>query len=183
MALPDRVNIEPCGELPYDQNIEPMATKKTEKKTSAAGGNKVSNARTGKVAVKRPSKPISSTRSPAKAAVKKTASKATASVTAAKRAVTVLTVPIATGKMTVGRVPAPKTPKVPAKAAVKVAKPEPQRAASRMPGEQHPGQTSAAGRQQDRKGSQIERERHQYPGSTIPKAGAGRSNKRPKRKG
>lgn len=49
--------------------------------------------------------------------------------------------------------------------------------ASRMPGEQHPGQTSPETKLHDRPGSQPERERHQNPGSTTPKRGAGRSNK------
>ena len=54
--------------------------------------------------------------------------------------------------------------------------------AARMPGEQHPGQTASEGKMHDRIGSQIERERHQYPGSSNPKSGSGRSNKRPKGK-
>ena len=49
--------------------------------------------------------------------------------------------------------------------------------ASRMPGEQHPGQTSPESKLHDRPGSQPERERHQHPGSTTPKRGAGRTDK------
>ncbi len=49
--------------------------------------------------------------------------------------------------------------------------------AARMPGEQHPGQTSLDTKLHDRPGSQPERERHQHPGSTTPKRGSGRSNK------
>lgn len=48
---------------------------------------------------------------------------------------------------------------------------------SRMPGEQHPGQTSPETKLHDRPGSQPERERHQHPGNTTPKRGPGRSNK------
>jgi hypothetical protein len=59
---------------------------------------------------------------------------------------------------------------------------EPRAIAARMPGEQHPGQTASEGKMHDRIGSQIERERHQYPGSSNPKSGSGRSNKRPKGK-
>ncbi|HRD51119.1 MAG TPA: hypothetical protein PKY96_00575 [Flavobacteriales bacterium] len=40
----------------------------------------------------------------------------------------------------------------------------------------HPGQPDARARK-DRAGSQLERERHQHPSSTIPNAGAARSNK------
>jgi hypothetical protein len=47
-----------------------------------------------------------------------------------------------------------------------------------LPGEQHPGQTSTQGRLHDRAGSQPEQERHRHPGSTTPKRGAARSNKR-----
>ncbi|MBK8500404.1 MAG: hypothetical protein IPL52_16685 [Flavobacteriales bacterium] len=50
------------------------------------------------------------------------------------------------------------------------------------PGEQHRGQTAEHGSAHDRPGSQLERERHLYPGSTIPKAGSARSNKKPKGK-
>ena len=59
---------------------------------------------------------------------------------------------------------------------------EPRAIAARMPGEQHPGQTAMEGHLHDRLGSQIERERHQYPGSSNPKSGSGRSNKRPRGK-
>jgi hypothetical protein len=59
---------------------------------------------------------------------------------------------------------------------------EPRAIAARMPGEQHPGQTASEGKMHDRIGSQIERERYQYPGSSNPKSGSGRSNKRPKGK-
>jgi hypothetical protein len=55
---------------------------------------------------------------------------------------------------------------------------KPRNLAAQLPGEQHPGQTSAAGKLHDRPGSQPERERHQHPGSTNPKSGAARSNKR-----
>ena len=54
---------------------------------------------------------------------------------------------------------------------------------ARMPGEQHPGQTSAETRLHDRAGSQLERERHMRPGSTNPTSGAGRTNKRAVKKG
>ncbi len=54
---------------------------------------------------------------------------------------------------------------------------------ARMPGEQHPGQTSAEARLHDRAGSQLERERHQHPGSTTPKRGAARTNKKAAKKG
>jgi hypothetical protein len=54
---------------------------------------------------------------------------------------------------------------------------------ARMPGEQHPGQTSAETRLHDRAGSQLERERHMRPGSTNPQSGAGRTNKRAVKKG
>jgi len=40
----------------------------------------------------------------------------------------------------------------------------------------HPGQPDGRSKQ-DRPGSQLERERHMHPNSTIPKAGAARSNK------
>lgn len=55
---------------------------------------------------------------------------------------------------------------------------KPRNLAAQMPGEQHPGQTSAESKLHDRPGSQPERVRHQHPGSTIPKSGAARSNKR-----
>lgn len=54
---------------------------------------------------------------------------------------------------------------------------------ARMPGEQHPGQTSAETRLHDRADSQLERERHQHPGSTTPKRGAARTNKKAAKKG
>jgi hypothetical protein len=69
-----------------------------------------------------------------------------------------------------------------AKRAVSPVVHEPRAIAARMPGEQHPGQTASEGKMHDRIGSQIERERHQYPGSSNPKSGSGRSNKRPKGK-
>jgi hypothetical protein len=59
---------------------------------------------------------------------------------------------------------------------------EPRAIAARMPGEQHPGQTSGESHMHDRIGSQLERERHMHPGSSNPKSGSGRSNKRPKGK-
>ncbi len=40
----------------------------------------------------------------------------------------------------------------------------------------HPGQPDARAKK-DRAGSQLERERHLHPSSTIPNAGAARSNK------
>lgn len=60
----------------------------------------------------------------------------------------------------------------------KAGKAKPRPSAARLPGEQHPGQPTGAGKQHDRAGSQPERERHMRPGSTIPKAGAGRTNKK-----
>jgi hypothetical protein len=54
---------------------------------------------------------------------------------------------------------------------------EPRNLAERMPGEQHPGQTTPESKLHDRAGSQLERERHQHPGNTTPKRGSGRSNK------
>jgi hypothetical protein len=60
---------------------------------------------------------------------------------------------------------------------------KPGRVDARMPGEQHPGQTSAETRLHDRAGSQMERERHMRPGSTNPKSGAGRTNKRAVKRG
>ena len=48
------------------------------------------------------------------------------------------------------------------------------------PGEQHPGQTAEQSTTHDRKGSQLEVERHMHPNGSIPKAGSARSNKRPK---
>ncbi len=59
-----------------------------------------------------------------------------------------------------------------------VGRPKPDTADARMPGEQHPGQTAMKGRQHEQPGSQIERERHLYGGSTTPKRGAGRTNKK-----
>jgi hypothetical protein len=55
---------------------------------------------------------------------------------------------------------------------------KPRNLAERMPGEQHPGQTTPESKLHDRAGSQPERERHQHPGSTTPKRGAGRTDKR-----
>jgi len=55
---------------------------------------------------------------------------------------------------------------------------KPRNLAAQMPGEQHPGQTSAQGRLHDRAGSQPEQERHRHPGGTTPKRGTARSNKR-----
>ncbi len=43
-----------------------------------------------------------------------------------------------------------------------------------------PGQTSAKGPARDRKGSQLEREKHEYPNSSVPHQGSARSNKDPK---
>jgi hypothetical protein len=51
---------------------------------------------------------------------------------------------------------------------------------SAKPGELHRGQTAEQGTLHDRRGSQIERERHRSPGNTILKAGSARSNKKPK---
>ncbi len=51
------------------------------------------------------------------------------------------------------------------------------------PGKQHRGQPEGLSPSHDRAGSQLERERHLYPGSTIPKAGSARSNKKPKKRG
>lgn len=51
------------------------------------------------------------------------------------------------------------------------------------PGESHRGQTAEQGSLHERRGSQIERERHKSPGSTILKAGSARSNKKPKSSG
>lgn len=51
------------------------------------------------------------------------------------------------------------------------------------PGKQHRGQPEGASSTHDRAGSQLERERHLYPSSTIPKAGSARSNKKPKKRG
>ena len=45
------------------------------------------------------------------------------------------------------------------------------------PGESHPGQTAEHGPAHDRIGSQLEREKHMHPGSTVPNQGAARSNK------
>jgi hypothetical protein len=59
-----------------------------------------------------------------------------------------------------------------------VDRPKPRAADARMPGEQHPGHTGMTGRMHEQLGSQIERERHDYGGSTTPKSGAGRTNKR-----
>lgn len=59
-----------------------------------------------------------------------------------------------------------------------VGKPKPKTADARMPGEQHPGQTGMTARMHEQPGSQIERERHVYGGSTRPKSGAGRTNKK-----
>ncbi|MBK9175253.1 MAG: hypothetical protein IPM46_02720 [Flavobacteriales bacterium] len=60
----------------------------------------------------------------------------------------------------------------------KAGKAKPRPAAARMPGEQHPGQPTSASKHHDRAGSQLERERHLRPGSAVPKAGAGRTNKK-----
>lgn len=60
----------------------------------------------------------------------------------------------------------------------KAAKPRPRPADSAMPGERHPGQPTGVSRSHDRKGSQLERERHMRPGSAIPKAGAARTDKK-----
>ena len=43
-----------------------------------------------------------------------------------------------------------------------------------------PGQTNAKGPAHDRKGSQLEREKHGHPNSTVPNQGSARSNKDPK---
>jgi len=59
-----------------------------------------------------------------------------------------------------------------------VGTPKPKPADARMPGEQHPGRTAMKARQHEQPGSQIERERHLYGGSTTPKSGAGRTNKK-----
>lgn len=59
-----------------------------------------------------------------------------------------------------------------------VGRPKPRADDARMPGEQHPGQTGTTSRMHERIGSQIERERHLYGGSTTPKRGAGRTNKK-----
>ena len=59
-----------------------------------------------------------------------------------------------------------------------VGKPKPKAADARLPGEQHPGQTGMTARMHEQPGSQIERERHVYGGSTRPKSGAGRTNKK-----
>ncbi|MBK6410091.1 MAG: hypothetical protein IPF78_10375 [Flavobacteriales bacterium] len=47
------------------------------------------------------------------------------------------------------------------------------------PGESHPGQTAEHGPARDRQGSQLEREKHLHPSSTVPHQGAARSNKDP----
>lgn len=47
------------------------------------------------------------------------------------------------------------------------------------PGESHPGQTAEHGPARDRMGSQMEREKHLHPGSSVPKQGSARSNKDP----
>ncbi|MBK7384418.1 MAG: hypothetical protein IPI81_13980 [Flavobacteriales bacterium] len=44
----------------------------------------------------------------------------------------------------------------------------------------HPGQPDTKSPTHDRKGSQLERERHGHPNSTVPHQGAARSNKDPK---
>lgn len=62
---------------------------------------------------------------------------------------------------------------------MKKTKPVPRKSTTTKPGEQHPGQTAEHGRAHDRKGSQLEVERHKHPNSTIPKAGSARSNKKP----
>lgn len=51
------------------------------------------------------------------------------------------------------------------------------------PGKQHRGQPEGSSSTHDRSGSQLERERHLYPSSTVPKAGSARSNKKPKKRG
>ena len=51
------------------------------------------------------------------------------------------------------------------------------------PGKQHRGQPEGASSTHDRAGALLERERHLYPSSTIPKAGSARSNKKPKKRG
>lgn len=43
-----------------------------------------------------------------------------------------------------------------------------------------PGQTPPKGPAHDRKGSQLEREKHMHPNSTVPNQGSARSNKDPK---
>lgn len=48
------------------------------------------------------------------------------------------------------------------------------------PGENHPGQTAEHSMAHDRKGSQPERMRHEYPNGAVPKQGSSRSNKDPK---
>lgn len=42
-----------------------------------------------------------------------------------------------------------------------------------------PGRTDAKGPAHDRKGSQLEREKHMHPNSTVPHQGSARSNKDP----
>lgn len=59
-----------------------------------------------------------------------------------------------------------------------VGKPKPKASDARLPGEQHPGQTGMTSRMHEQLGSQVERERHMYGGSTTPKRGAGRTNKK-----
>lgn len=59
-----------------------------------------------------------------------------------------------------------------------VGRPKPKSSDARMPGEQHPGQTGMTARMHEQPGSQIERERHLYGGSTRPKSGAGRTDKK-----
>jgi len=44
----------------------------------------------------------------------------------------------------------------------------------------HSGQTDAKGPAHDRKGSQLEREKHERPNSSVPHQGSARSNKDPK---
>jgi len=50
-------------------------------------------------------------------------------------------------------------------------------------GELHPGQTAEHRSMDDRSGPQLERERHQHPASSIPRAGSERSKKNPKGNG
>jgi hypothetical protein len=126
-------------------------------------------------AKKTPAKTVKATKAVAKKAPAKAIKVASP---AAKKAVTK-----ATGVATAA---AKKTAVATTKMARKVAIPapfKPGKVDARMPGEQHPGQTSAEARLHDRTGSQLERERHQHPGSTTPKRGAARTNKKAAKKG
>ncbi|MBL8012139.1 MAG: hypothetical protein JNJ64_16140 [Flavobacteriales bacterium] len=106
------------------------------------------------------------TKKTAKTPAKKATTKASAKTTAKKPAAK-------TAAKTVQPVAKPAKPRLGL-----VGRPKPKASDARMPGEQHPGQTGVTARLHDQSGSQIERERHMYGGSTTPKRGAGRTDKK-----